>query len=130
MRSLPPLDPTADDIETAGLQLRRWCETLYSAMTERRIFQSLMTRTESGKPRARFDRSLMRDDAASRLTTFLQGISQAKLAAIDDPERLTATIIRILVALRAAAILNPPKDLTLPNFSEVYELIERAVFRP
>lgn len=128
-RELPLLDSAPASLESARAQLRRWCESVHATLSNRRIFLLLMTRTSSGKPRARFDRSRLHEDAGGKLTAFFEGLSRANLAEIDDPRRLAQSVSGSFVALRAASIVKPAADLTLPAFEDVYYLIERAVFR-
>jgi AcrR family transcriptional regulator len=128
LRALPSLEETPQSQQEARSQLRGWFEALHRSGGFHRALRRALSQTD-GKVRLRIDHSQITEDPVATLTTFFERLNAAGLAAIQEPAFLARAIKGISVALRVAATLTPAtEEIPLPEFGEVYGLIERAVF--
>ncbi len=129
---LPSLDePLRGDRDEARQRLRLWCETLYRSSMQQRALRWAMSQGHRGALRARMERSLITTDSVPRLAGFLQKLSDAGLATIEDPYALAVSIRSIHMAMIQASVANPVDDgFPRPEYDEIFPVIELAVFGP
>jgi AcrR family transcriptional regulator len=129
IRSLPTLDGEAQSLHEARVQLRRWCEAYHRSIGQQRALQRALAQGYSGKLRARLECSMIKEDPAARLAAFFERLNTLDFAAIDDPAGLACAVNAVNRALRMAETLKPPgHEIPVPEFEEIYPVIERAVF--
>ncbi len=128
IRAAGPL-PAPRDVQHASDELRHWLQALVQSIEIGRALQRALLHGYSGTIAARIDPSRVAELPAVHLERFFQQLNDAGLASIKDPKALALAIRGACIALRVSRVLLPPEDeLPLPEFDDVYPLIQQAVF--
>jgi AcrR family transcriptional regulator len=121
--------PAPHDLQEAREQFRRWCETLVHSTGLDRAMQRALLHGYSGTLVARLNGSRITERPVDHMERFFQQLNDAGLASIQDPKALALAVKGMHIALRVSRILLPLEDeLPLPEYDELYPLIEQAVF--
>ncbi len=130
-QGLPSLEAKPSDLQDAKSMLRRWCETPAHCTRLYSVLQRALRQQPDKKRRVLLTFSKSRETFVLKLSLFLRQLNDAGFAHIADPLSLARAIRGAHLAQRIAALLTPPEhELPLPEFDELYQLIEQAVFGP
>jgi AcrR family transcriptional regulator len=129
LHDMPPLNDKPRDLQEAKDTLRQWCAALARSSWRQSLLQRLLRQSHDKRLRLRLKYSKDHDALERSLSSFLQRLVDAGFAIISDPAALAHTIKGVLLAQRIAIVLTKPDhELALPEFEDVYQLIERATF--
>jgi AcrR family transcriptional regulator len=128
LQALQPLPPPRDR-EESRKQLRLWCKELVQSIALARATQRALLHGYYGVVKDRFEGVRIAETPAVRLAKFFQQLNDAGLASIKDPKALALAIRGMYLSARVVRMFLPPDDeLPLPDYDELYPLIEQAVF--
>ncbi len=128
VRKLPSLAGPIGTRDEERARLDAWFSTLHRAVLHGRAFRWFLTDADEETYRVAADASPLANDLQRRLAAYLRGLHVSACAHIADPDALAAALLRIhLSFVRDLARTGDESDAS-SRWSEVFPVIERAVF--
>lgn len=129
LRAHPRLENDAGNVEEARESFRAWAEAHFRTMAALRAVRRALAHGGRGKLRMHLERSLLERDPWAELEAFLRAVDATGLATIPDPAALSRAVLGSMIAVKYTPFLtDQSQNLNLPDFEELYAMLDRAVF--
>jgi AcrR family transcriptional regulator len=128
LRDLPSLAGRVGTPNEERDRLYAWFVALQGAALHGRAFRALLSRAGRDDEKERLDESPAAAALRSMLATYLRRLDDAGCACIADPDALAGALLRLnLSFVRDMSLAADPSGAPL-RWSEVFPVVERAVF--
>jgi AcrR family transcriptional regulator len=126
---LPSLEAEVEGAQEARVLLSTWCESLYNMVGRQRAVQRMLSQRTEKRQAPLYYSSLLKNHPHKILTVFLEKLRRKGYCHFDDAEALARCVVGIYAAVRLTpALASPGARLPMPTFSDLHQIVERAVF--